>query len=110
MVSVEEVLSDVWAEVLRLDRVDVHSHFFEQVGVLDNFFAPGGTSLLIVQVRLKLRDRSATMCCDLFCYPTVRTLATHLSQASEEKPGMSKARARAKKQLVRQERRTSKGD
>ncbi|WP_321968527.1 phosphopantetheine-binding protein, partial [Burkholderia cepacia] len=41
----EEVIAQVWAEVLKLDRVGIH----------DNFFELGGHSLLATQVISKLR-------------------------------------------------------
>ena len=45
--SVEEVLADVWAEILRLERVGVH----------DNFFALGGDSILVIQAASRSRQR-----------------------------------------------------
>ena len=66
----EEVLARVWADVLKL----------EQVGVEEDFFALGGTSLSIMRVpafikRALSRDLSIV---DLFKYPTIRSLAAHL--------------------------------
>ncbi|MGE3315701.1 MAG: amino acid adenylation domain-containing protein, partial [Planctomycetaceae bacterium] len=64
---VEEILSVIWAEVLRIDRVGVH----------DNFFELGGHSLLATQVVSRLRE---TFEIDLplrslFERPTVEQLA-----------------------------------
>lgn len=44
--SVEEVLADMWAQMLNVDRVGVH----------DNFFEMGGHSLLAVQSMAQLQD------------------------------------------------------
>ncbi|HEV7505794.1 MAG TPA: amino acid adenylation domain-containing protein, partial [Thermoanaerobaculia bacterium] len=43
---VEELLADIWAEVLRLDRVGIH----------DNFFEIGGHSLLAVRAVARIRE------------------------------------------------------
>lgn len=42
---IEEMLSDIWAQLLKLDRVGMH----------DNFFALGGHSLLATQVMTRVR-------------------------------------------------------
>jgi acyl carrier protein len=44
---VEELLAEIWAEVLRIERIGIH----------DNFFDLGGHSLLATQVTSRLRDR-----------------------------------------------------
>ena len=45
---VEEMIAEIWAEVLKLDRVGIH----------DNFFDLGGHSLLATQVISRLREAS----------------------------------------------------
>jgi hypothetical protein len=45
--EVEQTLAEIWASVLRLDRVGVH----------DNFFESGGHSLLGTQVISRIRER-----------------------------------------------------
>ena len=87
--SVEETISAIWAEVLRIERV----------GTKDNFFDLGGHSLLAVQVHAKLmaalqRDITIT---DLFRFPTVSSLAQHLAgdgTVDAAKPGSARADAR----------------
>jgi hypothetical protein len=66
----EEVLAQIWAEVLKLD----------QVGVEEDFFELGGHSLLIMRIpalvkRTLGRDVSIV---DLFRYPVIRGLAAYL--------------------------------
>ncbi|MCP4659571.1 MAG: AMP-binding protein, partial [bacterium] len=66
----EQRIAEVWREVLGLD----------EVGIRDNFFDLGGHSLLLAEVRGKLRrvlDRELSIV-DLFQYPTIRALAEHL--------------------------------
>jgi amino acid adenylation domain-containing protein len=66
----EEVLARVWAEVLKLN----------QVGVEEDFFALGGTSLSVMRVPSAVKralDREFSIV-DVFRYPTVRTLAAYL--------------------------------
>ncbi|MGH9764697.1 MAG: phosphopantetheine-binding protein, partial [Blastocatellia bacterium] len=74
--STERAIASVWKDVLRV----------EQVSVSDNFFAAGGTSLLLAQVCSELRRKlSRTISViELFRYPTVRSLAEHLSESSTQ--------------------------
>jgi alpha-ketoglutarate-dependent taurine dioxygenase/acyl carrier protein len=67
---VEEVLTNLWAEVLNLERVGIH----------DNFFALGGHSLLATQLISRIRDtfqiELALRC--LFESPTVAELSDRI--------------------------------
>ncbi len=47
--SIESVIADIWAELLKVP----------QVGVDENFFALGGDSLLAIQCVSRLRDKIA---------------------------------------------------
>ncbi|PTL74997.1 non-ribosomal peptide synthetase [Vitiosangium sp. GDMCC 1.1324] len=69
--GVEQSLAAIWAEVLRLDRV----------GAGDNFFDLGGNSLLLqaVHVRVEALVGRKVPMVELFQFPTVRALATHLA-------------------------------
>jgi amino acid adenylation domain-containing protein/FkbM family methyltransferase len=68
--ALEQDLAEVWQQVLQLDKV----------GVYDNFFDLGGHSLLTVQVFNALRTRFPELSLvDLFQYPTIHTLAEHLT-------------------------------
>ncbi|MEG4227994.1 amino acid adenylation domain-containing protein [Microcoleus sp. N9_B2] len=72
----EQVLADIWAEVLGL----------KQVGINDNFFELGGHSLLATQLIAKVRDRfqvELSLRC-LFQSPTVASLAVAIAQAQSQ--------------------------
>ncbi|WP_337661786.1 non-ribosomal peptide synthetase [Actinoalloteichus sp. AHMU CJ021] len=73
----EKVLCEVWAEVLRLDRV----------GVTDNFFELGGDSILSIQVVSKARAAGVVFTSrELFQRQTIAALASGLSSPDGE-PG-----------------------
>jgi amino acid adenylation domain-containing protein len=79
--QLEVTIARVWRDVLGLD----------EVGVDDNFFDLGGHSLMVVRVQTRLRgilDRDIPIV-EMFQYPTIRTMATHLSQAPAA-PGRSR--------------------
>jgi amino acid adenylation domain-containing protein len=86
----EKALADVWQRVLELDRV----------GVLDNFFDLGGTSILSVQAVHEIntqRGRQLTIV-DLFQHPTIRSLARHLLGANVHSSDLQASQSRAKLQ------------
>jgi acyl carrier protein len=68
--DLEQTIADVWKRVLQV----------ESIGADDNFFDIGGHSLLVVQVHRALREACAQKLSltDLYRFPTVRGLATHL--------------------------------
>jgi amino acid adenylation domain-containing protein len=76
--DLERTISSIWAEALGI----------KSVGVEDRFFDIGGHSLLMVEVHDRLRDKLGheVPLLDLFRFPTVRSLAQHLSQ-----PGVNAA-------------------
>jgi acyl carrier protein len=69
----EEVVADIWAEVLGLERVGVH----------DDFFVLGGHSLLATQIVSRLRDdlQVAIRLRDFFESPTIAQLALTVEDA-----------------------------
>jgi amino acid adenylation domain-containing protein len=71
---VEQQIADIWKEVLHVDRV----------GIDDNFFDLGGSSLLIARVHAKLSETlpSTLTIVDMFKFPTVRALAASLAAAT----------------------------
>ncbi|MGA9770775.1 MAG: amino acid adenylation domain-containing protein [Blastocatellia bacterium] len=68
----EQVIAQVWQEILKV----------EKVGLNDNFFDLGGHSLLAVRVHKKLQEvlNMSISIVDLFQYPSVSALARHLEQ------------------------------
>lgn len=67
----EQTIADVWKDIFGMDQIGIH----------DSFFDLGGDSLLMVEVRSRLRKRLERVIAvvELFQYPTVAALAEHLS-------------------------------
>lgn len=74
----EQAIAEVWKEVLQL----------EVVGTQDNFFELGGNSLHLTQVHIQLTDwfGDSLSVVRLFQYPTIQSLAQHLTESSQEAP------------------------
>jgi amino acid adenylation domain-containing protein len=81
--ELERVIADVWKEALRV----------EHVGLDDNFFDLGGHSLLLARVHATLKERlqRELTLVDLFRFPTVGSLATHLSPGGHADPCLAPA-------------------
>jgi amino acid adenylation domain-containing protein len=93
----EIALATIWCEVLNL----------KQVGIHDNFFELGGHSLLVVRVQAMIKDKleAEVSVVDLFQYPTISSLARHISQPSAGSNRLQKVQqrsARRKEALGRQ--------
>jgi hypothetical protein len=75
--EVERLIATVWQEVLQV----------EQVGIHDNFFELGGHSLSMIRVQSRLQEvcKRPVSVVDMFRYPTISSLAQHLTQAQNEK-------------------------
>ncbi|HET7233764.1 MAG TPA: amino acid adenylation domain-containing protein [Longimicrobium sp.] len=73
--ELESTISDVWREVLGVERV----------GIRDNFFELGGTSVRLAGVHRLLADRlrREVTIVDLFRFPTVADLAEHLGHEDD---------------------------
>jgi amino acid adenylation domain-containing protein len=69
--SMTNEIAGVWAEVLGVDRVGIH----------ENFFDIGGTSLHLVEIFSRLRTRlgAELAVSDLIAHPTVARLVEHLA-------------------------------
>ena len=88
--ELEQTVAGVWRDVLGADHV----------GVDDNFFDIGGTSLLLVSVQAKLQklfDRRIPVA-DLFAYTTVRTLSKSLDGCASDSASWQSAQKQAQKQ------------
>jgi acyl carrier protein len=73
--ELERLIAQIWQEVLRVPRVELH----------DNFFDLGGHSLLAIQVHTRLckaLDREISIA-DYFQFPTVGALARYLARGEE---------------------------
>ncbi|WP_449224190.1 MupA/Atu3671 family FMN-dependent luciferase-like monooxygenase [Amycolatopsis speibonae] len=89
----ERLVTDVWRDVLGVDRV----------GVDDSFFELGGNSLLVVVARARLlehRDNELSLV-DMFRYPSARALAEAIdrkpSDGPDEAVGAGAARGSARR-------------
>jgi aryl carrier-like protein len=73
--SAEQIVAQIWGEMLNLDRVGRHDHFFEL----------GGHSLLAVQLIERLRERGLRADVKtLFAHPTLAELAEALEGREQE--------------------------
>ncbi|HEU4561405.1 MAG TPA: amino acid adenylation domain-containing protein [Longimicrobium sp.] len=74
--ELEGTISEVWREVLGVERV----------GIRDNFFELGGTSVRLASVQRLLADRlqREVTIVDLFQYPTVADLAECLAEEEDD--------------------------
>ncbi|WP_036141304.1 hybrid non-ribosomal peptide synthetase/type I polyketide synthase [Luteibacter sp. 9135] len=72
--ELERELCRIWEEVLHVDEVGIH----------DSYFDIGGTSLLCIKVQKRINDRlgRAVALTDIFEFPTVSELASHLRRPS----------------------------
>jgi len=69
--AIEQVLCEVWAEVLKRERV----------GVQDNFFSVGGDSILSIRIVSLLKSRGLVIDIkDIFQHQTIAQLAPRIDQ------------------------------
>jgi amino acid adenylation domain-containing protein len=87
--EVEQRIAAVWRELFGLDDPD-------GIGVDDNFFDSGGSSLLLVKLHSRLQkalERTFPLV-EIFKHPTIRTLAASLEAGQPARPSLDKARTR----------------
>ncbi len=95
--ELEQRIADIWRAVLET----------ETVGANTNFFELGGHSLLLADVQVRLQQAVAPelSIIELFQYPTVRSLAEHLSGGLDADAGLRASRDRAAGRRSRMRRR-----
>jgi acyl carrier protein len=91
--DLEHEILAVWQQVLSVERI----------GVEDSFFDLGGHSLTLAEVHSNLRTKLKRdiSLLELFKYPTIGSLAKHLSRAPEQSRSFEKTRERAQKRRAR---------
>lgn len=69
----EKTVATIWREVIGIDAV----------GAEDTFFDVGGNSILMIQIQSRINQlgRGEMTLADLFKFPTIRAIATHLDAA-----------------------------
>jgi amino acid adenylation domain-containing protein len=100
----EDTIAKAWAEALGLPAVDVHAHFFDDLG---------GSSLGAVRACSRLRESLGrdVPITHFFEHPTVHALARRLSAESEPAAGdvRHQERAEARRQLLQRRGRNPRG-
>ena len=89
--KIERSIAEIWQELLGLESISID----------DNFFDVGGHSVLLLHVHARLQSKIGARLpiAVLLQFPTVRTLARHLSNAPDGAAGeASAAMERANKQ------------
>ncbi|MCC5666137.1 SDR family NAD(P)-dependent oxidoreductase [Nostoc sp. CHAB 5784] len=103
--EIEQEIANIWQEILGIKNVGLH----------DNFFELGGDSLLIIQVRSKIKKilNKNLSIADLFEYSTVSTLAEYIGgkqieetifQQADDRASRKEAAMQEKRQLMKQRR------
>ena len=95
--EIEQAIASIWQKVLRVDKVSCDQNFFDM----------GGHSLLIIQVSNQLRDTLglSVPVVELFKYPTIRSLAKHLSrESSQEQSSAVQERTTKRESALQQQR------
>jgi hypothetical protein len=96
--EVEERIAAVWRELFGLNGLQGLNGLDDPngIGVDDNFFDSGGSSLLLVKLHSRLQkalERTFPLV-EIFKHPTIRTLAASLEAGQTARPSLDKARAR----------------
>ena len=95
--DLERLLAGILSELLKIDRV----------GIDDNFFDLGGTSISILQVAMRLQQELGIELptVKLFQYSTIGSLANYLHSNQNSQPSHDKLQNRAQRQQVARTRR-----
>lgn len=96
--DLEQTIASIWQEVFNIDRVGIHTNFFDL----------GGNSLLVTKVRSKLRDalNREIQVIELFKHSTIHSLAKYLSETGDEAVLLDQGREQAdlRKKLMKRRR------
>ncbi|WP_098748977.1 type I polyketide synthase [Paenibacillus sp. EZ-K15] len=103
---VEKTIAEVWKQFFRIDEVGIH----------DNFFDLGASSLDMIQVTAKLNEAldESIAVVDMFTYPSIHALAQRLTHSEENEAAEaemehqmidSAAKGRKRQQLQKEKRR-----
>ncbi|HEX8472817.1 MAG TPA: non-ribosomal peptide synthase/polyketide synthase [Pyrinomonadaceae bacterium] len=89
--EVEVMVSGVWREILSIEHLGIH----------DNFFEVGGTSLLLLRLRNKLQELSGknVPIVEMLRYPTIAALAAYLGDVQPKSISLEKIQGRAGKNI-----------
>jgi non-ribosomal peptide synthetase component F len=89
----ERAVASLWQELFGVERISLDANFFDL----------GGHSLLLLQAHSRLRDslRAELPVVALLQFPTIRTLARHLSGAAAPVPDAARARAEKQRDALR---------
>jgi hypothetical protein len=90
--DIENTITNIWQDLLQIDKVGVH----------DSFFELGGHSLLMARVLRRLTQTVSDnlSIVDLFQYPTVASLAAFLNQKEDTNRVIERAQDLAGKQIA----------
>lgn len=82
--TIEQAIASIWSDVLQL----------KAPGIYDNFFDSGGHSLLIMEMQRQLFQvlGYSIPIVDLFKYPTISSLAEHISKSNMPQPATAPTR------------------
>lgn len=91
MTPAQRKVADLWAQILRTDRVSLH----------DNFFDAGGHSMLVVKLHaaLKREFESDLTLTELFQHTTVAAQAARVTLTADDNAALRRAEVRARKRL-----------
>lgn len=93
--TLEQKIVDIWREILQRDYISIE----------DNFFDLGGHSLLLLKMQNKLEHvlHITVPVVSLFQYPTIKSLAMHLSAQEDTASAGHKIQTNAQKQRLAME-------
>ena len=96
--DLEQTIASIWQQVFNIDRVSIHTNFFDL----------GGNSLLVSKVHSKLRAvvNSDIQVIELFKHSTIHSLAKYLSETGDAPvlPDQGREQANLRKKLMKRRR------